>query len=287
MYLGVIAEPGKQSLSPVFQQAALDHLKLGHVYQLWPTPPDGLATRVKGLRAPTVLGANVTIPHKEAILPLLDETDDLSRRTGAVNTVLNNGGRLHGHNTDVAGFLRALREEARFDPWGKRAVIAGAGGAARAVAVALIDAEAASVTIVNRSLDRARRLVNDLRRTAGRTALDALPAEPEAWQSAARSCDLLVNCTSVGTAGTPEEKESPVPLDLLHREMLVYDLVYRPATTMLMAAARERGAATIGGLPMLIYQGAESFRIWTGQEAPVDVMFAAAREALAAEGEVA
>src|SRR3990170_1742303 len=113
-YLGVIGDPGRKSLSPHFQQAALDHLGLDIVYQAWPTPPDGLAVRVRGLRAPQVLGANVTIPHKEAVLPLMDEVDALVRRVGAVNTIVNREGQLCAYNTDVAGFLRALREDGGF-----------------------------------------------------------------------------------------------------------------------------------------------------------------------------
>src|SRR3989337_2266159 len=121
-YIGVISGPGKKSLSPAFQQAALDHLRLDFVYQHWPTPVDGLGDRVKGMRAPVVAGANVTIPHKESVLSLIDEVDDMVRNVGAVNTIVNRDGVLSGHNTDVAGFLRALREDGGFEPAGKRAV---------------------------------------------------------------------------------------------------------------------------------------------------------------------
>ncbi len=287
-YLGVIGHPLKESLSPVIQQAALDHLRLDIQYEAWPTPKDGLETRVSGLRAPSVLGANVTIPHKEAVLPMLDELDDLVNKVGAVNTIVNHEGRLHGHNTDVAGFLRALREDAGFDPTNRRVLIAGAGGAARAVVVALVEASAASVTLINRTYSRATRLVSDLRPLTGDTKLDALPEMYASWAATLGSCDLLVNCTSVGSAGARQEKESPVPLDALRSSLLVYDLIYRPAETPLMAAARRCGARVLGGLPMLIYQGAASFKMWTGREAPVDIMFDAAREALgldAARGE--
>lgn len=288
-YLGVIGDPGKKSLSPAFQQAALDHLRLDIVYEAWPTPPEGLGLRVKGLRAPAVLGANVTIPHKEAILPMMDELDDLVRRVGAVNTVVNRDGRLYAYNTDVAGFLRALREAGQLDPAGRRAVIAGAGGAARAVVAALVQAGAARVTVINRTSSRATKLVEDMRPLAGHTDLQALPDAYISWVSAAVGADLLVNCTSVGsdssaaTEPASEEVDSPVPADVIRSGAVVYDLVYRPAETPLMAAARQRGARVLGGLPMLIYQGAESFRLWTGREAPVEVMFEAARKALAAE----
>lgn len=274
----MITGPDKPSTSPVFQQAAIDALGLDLRYERWPTPPEGLATRVTGLRAPVVLGANVTIPHKEAVMPLLDALDDLVQKIGAVNTILNNDGRLTGYNTDAEGFLRALRDDAGFSPHGSRAIVAGAGGAARAVVVALAEAGAARVTILNRTLERAERLLADVRPLSGDTALAALPAGHESWAKAAAGADLLINCTSLGSAGA--EGETPVPADVIRPDMLVFDLVYRPAETRLLREARARGARTLGGLPMLIYQGAASFKIWTGRDAPVGVMFDAARKAL-------
>jgi len=279
-YAGVIGYPLQQSLSPAFQQAAFDHLDLDVRYEAWPTPDDKLADTVQGLRAPDRLGANVTIPHKEAVLPLLDEIDDLARRVGAVNTIVNRDGRLYGHNTDVGGFLRALREDAGFDPAGARVLVAGAGGAARAVAVALIEAGAGSVTFINPPFPLAAKLVEDLTPHAGRTDLHALPDIYPSWVASAMGCRLLINCTPVGMAGTQEEKESPVPSEVIPPGALVFDLIYRPMKTRLMAAAEKRGASVLGGLPMLVYQGAESFRLWTDIEAPLDVMFKAARAAL-------
>ena len=279
-YVGVIGYPAKQSLSAVFQQAAFDHLGLDLRYEVWPTPEERLAEVVQGLRAPDRLGANVTIPHKEAVLPLMDKTDELARRVGAVNTIVNREGRLHGHNTDVGGFLRALREDGGFDPAGARVLVAGAGGAARAIVIALIDAGAASVTVINRTFPRAGRLVRELQPHAAGTELHALPDVHASWAASVLSCRLLINCTSVGMAGTQEEKDSPVPIDLIPAGALVFDLIYRPIQTPLMAAARKRGAGVLGGLPMLIYQGADSFRLWTGLEPPVEVMFRAARTVL-------
>lgn len=278
--VGVIGYPLKETLSPAFQQAAFDRLGLDVRYEAWPTPEDKLAETVQGLRAPDRLGANVTIPHKEAVVPLLDEVDELSRHVGAVNTIVNRDGRLHGHNTDVGGFLRALREDGGFDPAGARVLVAGAGGAARAVAIALIEAGAGSVTFINPPFPLAAKLVEDLTPHAGRTTLHALPDVYASWMAAAMGCRLLINCTPVGMAGTKEEKESPVPSEVIPAGALVFDLVYRPAKTRLMAAAEKRGARVLGGLAMLIYQGAESFRLWTGVEAPLDVMLKAGRAAL-------
>lgn len=291
-YLGVIGHPMKRSLSPVFQQAALDHLRLDIAYQAWPTPPDGLETRIIGLRAPAVLGANVTIPHKETVIPLLDEVDDLVRRVGAVNTIVNKDGRLHGHNTDVNGFLRALRQDGGLEPAGQRVVVTGAGGAAHAVVAGLLQAGAASVCVINRTFIRAEKLVADMRAAAGATKLQALPDRPEDWRKALNGAALLVNCTSVGSEGalsdSAEEKNSPVPLEIVNSGalagLLVFDLIYRPALTPLMAAAQRAGARVLGGLPMLIHQGASSFQMWTGREAPVDIMLTAAQDALLREG---
>ncbi len=281
-YAGVISAPGKKSLSPVFQQAAFDHLGIAVTYQHWPTPAAGLETRVTGLRAPDVLGVNVTIPHKEACLPLVDDLDPLVRRVGALNTIRNDDGTLRGYNTDVEGFLRAL-QDAYFEPRGCSAVVAGAGGAARAVVVALAEAGAARITVVNRTLERAERLVSDLSAAARPAQLVAALDTRESWEKSAAEADLLVNCTSLGTAGTPEEDRSPMPSDLIRSQALVYDLVYQPAETRLIRDARAAGARTIGGLPMLIYQGAASFKLWTGKDAPVDIMFQAAEAALATE----
>ena len=282
-YLGVIGYPLTRSLSPAFQQAALDHLRLDVEYQAWPTPEDALATRITTMRSPTVLGGNVTIPHKEAVLPLLDEVDPLGARIGAVNTIVNRDGRLYGHNTDAVGFMRALREDGEFEPAGRRVVIAGAGGAARAVVAALLEAGTRSITVINRTLSRANRLVTDMAEFAGASELRALPEMYASWAAVMNSCDLLINCTSAGSSGSDEE--SLVPLDLIRPSMRVYDLIYHPAETRLMTAARKAGASVIGGLPMLVYQGAASFELWTEKKAPLDIMFDAARTA--ADGELA
>jgi shikimate dehydrogenase len=283
-YAGVIGHPLKESLSPVFQQAAFDHLGLDVRYEAWPTPEPELAARMDTLRAPYMLGANVTIPHKQTALALLDETDELCRRVGAVNTIVSEDGRLYGFNTDVGGFSRALSHDGGVHPAGARVVVAGAGGAARAVAIALIEGGAASITFINRTFPRAGDLVRELAPQARGTELHALPDVHASWRAALLSCRLLINCTSAGMAGTSQEKDSPVPSDLIPSGALVFDLIYRPVKTPLMKAAEERGARVVGGLPMLIYQGAESFALWTGREAPLEVMFAAAKKALGIEG---
>ncbi len=278
--VGVLGYPLRHSISPAFQQAAFDHFGLEVRYEVWETLPDRLAQGLDRLRAVDCLGANVTIPYKETVVAYLNELDAVARRVGAVNTIVRRGDRLHGHNTDVEGFLRALREDGGFEPARCRALLVGAGGAARAVVVALVEGGAASVTIINRTFSRAVRLVDELQSIAGGTRLVALPDTDASWANSGVGCQLLVNCTSVGLAGTSEEGRSPVPVDAIPADALVFDLLYRPRETTLMAAARRRGADVLGGLSMLVYQGAASFRMWTDCEPPVDVMLAAADRAL-------
>ena len=274
--LGILGYPLAHSISPAFQQAALDHLGIDARYDSWPTAPEDLAGKVEQLRNGDVLGSNVTIPHKESVIPLLDELDDGARAIGGVNTILNQNGRLKGYNTDAPGFMRGLREDGGFEPRGTRVVVVGAGGVARAVTYALAGARVSSLTIVNRTLKRAQRLAQELRGTFKDVVLEALESLEEGMVY-----DLLVNCTSIGTKHGETEGILPVSEHLIHAGVLVYDLVYNPPETRLIEAAKERGAKTVGGLPMLIYQGAEAFRLWTGKEAPVEVMFEAAKEALA------
>ncbi len=254
----------------------MDYCKVDARYLVWATPPDEVPQRVRSLREANVLGANVTVPHKEAVIPYLDSLSDLARRIGAVNTIVNQGGRLEGHNTDVAGFMRALREDAAFETRGKRALLLGAGGAAKAAAFGLADAGVASLTIANRTVGRAQELVTAIGGGAQAKAL----ALSERALAADGPWDLVVNTTTLGMAHSEGEHDSPIPESLIPRGALVYDIVYNPEVTPLLRAAQERGARTLGGLPMLVYQGAEAFRLWTGLDAPVDVMLAAARKAL-------
>lgn len=281
---GVIGYPLGHSLSPAILQAAFDAAGVEATYEAWETGPDLLAGRINALRGDDFLGANVTIPHKEAVATLLDRLDEQSQRTGAVNTIVNEAGRLAGYNTDVAGFARALREDAGFDPKGKRTVVLGAGGAARAVALALIQAGASIVLITGRSPRRAEKVCADLRGLTGPgTMLTWTHWGDGTFLTVLPQADLLVNCTPVGTRGSETEGESPLADEFLPGGGIVFDLVYNPPETPLLRAARERGAKPVSGLGMLVYQAAESFRLWTGQEAPVERMLEAGRGALGAE----
>jgi shikimate dehydrogenase len=273
---GIIGHPVAHSLSPVFQSAAFAACGLDVTYERWDTTAEALAGRVVSLRDPKYLGANVTIPHKEAVIPLLDELGGQSARVGAVNTIVNRDGRLFGFNTDGPGFVAALRNEARFEPAGKAIMLIGAGGAARGIAFALAEARAGRIVIANRSLARAERLAADVA-VGGYRSVSAVSPD-----LSLASYDGVVNCTSIGMHGGGAENGLPTDLSTAKPGALVVDIVYAPEQTPFLRAAVARELPTLGGLPMLIYQGALAFELWTGIPAPVDVMFDAARKALAA-----
>ena len=276
--VGIIGYPVGHSISPAFQQAAFDALQIDARYERWETPADALADRVESLRASDVLGANVTVPHKEAVVPLLDELDAGAARMGAVNTIVNVAGRLRGSNTDGQGFVAALRGEVAFDPAGCTVLLIGAGGAARGIAFALADAGVASIDLVNRTPARATRLAADLAAIGATANALSRVGDPSRY-------DVVVNTTSVGMHGTGTETDLPLPVDGLRADALAVDIVYNPAETAFLRAAHGRGLPTLGGLPMLVYQGALAFELWTGRQPPVEVMMAAAAEALRARGE--
>lgn len=269
---GIIGHPVAHSLSPVFQAAAFAHCGLDVKYESWDTPPAGLGARIASLRSADVLGGNVTIPHKEAVIPLLDELGGQSARVGAVNTIVNREGRLFGFNTDGPGFVAALKNEAGFDPSGKAILLLGAGGAARGIAFALGEARADNIGIWNRTPERASRLAMDVAATGA--------SAHSAWKPDAGGYDCLVNCTSVGMEGTGTEAESSCDFSSARAGALAIDIVYKPEETAFLKAAKAQGLKTLGGLPMLIYQGGLAFELWTGVRAPVDVMFEAARQRL-------
>ena len=278
--LGIIGHPIGHSISPVFQQAALDAIGFDGTYQPWDVAPDEVGEFVAGLRAPGTLGINVTVPHKEAVIPFLDEVDDWASTAGAVNTIVNRDGRLTGYNTDGIGFLRALREGADFEPRGRDVLVLGAGGSARGVVYALARVGVAQMFIANRTLERAEGLAAlsvDSGAAAEALSLSDAPG-------AAREVALIVNCTSMGMVHGPDEDGTPLSAADIPSNALVNDLVYNPLETPLLREAAKSGAATLGGIQMLVYQGAASLEMWTEQDAPVAVMLEAATAAMRARG---
>ncbi len=272
---GLIGWPVEHSISPAMQNAAFQALGLDWHYDLLPAPPGEVGSLLAGLAARGYRGANVTVPHKQAVLPFLGRVAGEARAIGAANTLVLQDEGWAGHNTDAAGFIGALREGG-FEPEGAAALVLGAGGAARAVVHALLSA-GCRVAIHNRTAETARRLVAELGPAGGPRAR-VIPS-PDALEPDA--VDLLVNATPLGMGAAAGASPWPEPLPL-PAHWTVYDLVYSPAETRLLARARAAGAAAVGGLGMLVHQGALSFELWTGQPAPLEVMWQAARQALGA-----
>lgn len=269
--LGVIGDPVAHSLSPALHQPALDQLGVPAIYERWHTLAADVPGRVESLRDPGVLGASVTVPHKMAVMALVDEVSPAARRAGAVNTIVNRGGTLFGDNTDIYGFSVMILDalEGRVP---SVALVLGAGGAARAVVLALEAAGVAEIVVANRDAERAARLAQELELTQVRSAhLDDDLLERELPRAG-----LLVNATSLGwhAGETPIEHHR---LDLLAAGTAVADLTYRD--TDLLLAARTRALKTVDGLAMLVHQGARAFELWTGYPAPVETMLEAARSA--------
>ena len=268
--VGVIGDAVRGSLSPRIHNAAFAALGLNWCYVAFPVTRDGLGDALRGLPALGIAGVNVTVPHKEAALAYLDETTDDARAIGAVNTIQVAGGRLIGHNTDGGGLLDALQADGGVSAAGARAVITGAGGAARAAAFALAGAGAASVVLANRNWDRAAALADTVRRSFPRCAVDATPLDGQGVAAALREASLVIQATTLGSGA--QRTVSPIDTDALHSGLLIMDMIYDPRETLLLRDARSRGCRTLGGLSMLVYQGARAFEIWTGRPAPVAAM---------------
>lgn len=272
----VIGDPIAHSLSPVMHNAVFQELGLNFVYTAFRVSPKYLPKAMEGMRALGFGGANVTIPHKVGILPLLDRLAEEARLIGAVNTVKIDGG-LEGHNTDGIGALRALREGGA-DPLGKRVLLLGSGGAARAIAMTLaLRGGVASLTILGVVEGEVARLVEDVRRGTGVEVSGGL-LEEGSLREGIEKTDILIHATPVGMH--PKVGESLVEKGLIRPGMAVMDIVYNPLETRLLREAKEAGARTISGLEMFLNQGAESLKIWLGVEAPLDLMRKAVLEEL-------
>ena len=276
--VGLIGYPLGHSISPAFQQPAFDRLGLAVSYGMWEVEPGGLAALVQKIRtSPDMLGANVTIPYKQDVIPLLDELDPIAAKMGAVNTIVKTEQGLKGYNTDAPGFLRSLKDQAGFDPQGKKALVIGAGGVSRAVCFILIRAGLAALSLFDIESAQAQGLATELE-FANLTVLDS--QEGGDWQEAVARADLVVNCTPLGMLHSPMEQASPVEGHLIRPGCMVADVVYNPPVTPLMKLADKAGARSLGGLGMLVYQGALSFELWTQKDAPLDLMMQKALEAL-------
>ena len=268
--VGVIGWPVEHSLSPAVHNAAFAALELDWVYVPLPVAPGSMRAAADGLVALGFRGANVTMPHKTESAQLADDLSDEAQRLDAVNTFVVVGDRLLGHNTDAPGFDRFLRHDAGFEPQGRTALLFGAGGAARAVALALGLAGAEVLQVAVREPGRAADLIASVEGTGMQVEVVAFDA------AEGLRADLVVNATPLGADG----RTCP-PLPMLDEGVLVVDLLYAPTQTPLQIAARDAGAETFGGLGLLLHQAALSFELWTGTPAPLDVMSAAALGVLA------
>ena len=268
-FAGVLGWPLAHSLSPAIHNAAFRRLGLDWVYLPFAVPPEDLPAAVQGLRALGSVGVNVTMPHKETIVELLDDLSGDAQAVGAVNTVQNVGGRLIGHNTDVDGFLAFASDDAGLQIERSRCLVIGAGGAARAIVYALDRAGASSIAVAARREDQALSVLSVSSR-ADKTSItwDELPGSSEGF-------DVVINATPLGMPG-----HDPLPRLSLTEGQAVVDLIYDPPETPLVEAAKAAGGAGWGGLGMLVHQAAASLRIWTGQEAPTEAMSVAALHAL-------
>ena len=279
--VGVLGWPVSHSRSPAMHNAAFEALGLDWRYELLPVEPERFEQFVRELPERGFAGANVTIPHKLRALEVADRASEVARTTGAANTLTFSAGGIEAENTDVEGFLSALRERAPQAPAGMEALVLGAGGAARAVVYGLIRAGAARISVWNRHRERAVKLVQDLSQAADATHLEAVQ------DAEILPADLIVNATSVGMSASPDEgelkemrqpiKDLPISADVWGDRLIVVDLVYRQDGTPLARLARLRGAVCIDGLDVLVHQGAASFRLWTGMEAPLRAMRSAAK----------
>jgi len=266
---GVIGDPIEHTMSPAIHNAAFNKLGLDYVYLPFQVKKEELGRAIEGMRGLNIKGLSVTIPHKVAVITLLDELDHNAERIGAINTITNDNGVLKGYNTDAGGFRQALLEKG-VTPEGKNIVILGAGGVSRTISFTLAE-EGARLVILNRllELDWAKELASRLSLIFNRE-FPALELVEGNLAKAIERADILVNATSVGMS--PNANETLVPARLLKPGLVVFDVVYNPIKTMLLKEAEAAGAEIISGVDMLVWQGALAFKMWTGVEAPLELM---------------
>lgn len=270
---GILGDPVKHSRSPAMQNAAFAALGIDAAYVPFHVSRERLGEAIAGLRALGVRGANVTLPHKEAVIAHLDAVDDDARWIGAVNTLVRDGDRFLGFNTDAPGLVRSL-EEAGVPIAGARLCLLGAGGAARAALVGLARAGASAITVAARRVEQARALLDELSPALEGIDVEARSMEADALRSAFERSSLVVQSTSATLEGSIDADAfaAHLPVSALPDDATVVDLVYKPRKTTVLRVAEARGLRTVDGLGMLLHQGALAFEHWTGRSAPIDVM---------------
>ena len=269
--MGVIGNPVKHSLSPVILNAAFREAKINWVYTAFETPEEKLADAIGGIRALGIAGLSVTMPHKAKVCSLLDEISDSAQTLNAVNCIVNDAGKLEGHNTDGDGFLDAVKHDAGLDVAGKKVLVVGSGGSARSIIHSLGKAGAAEIAVINRTKKKAL----DALELAGPVGRYVEETEiPEVVSEA----NLVINATPIGMLDTDDTANFPIEPNLFSKGQLAIDLIYHPISTPWMEALRDLEVEAHGGLSMLIFQAARAFKLWTGKEAPVDAMRKAAMD---------
>jgi shikimate dehydrogenase len=274
---GVIGDPIRHSRSPVMMARAFRETGINAAYGAFHVRPDRLAEAIAGIRALGFGGLNVTIPHKIGVMACLDEIDEGARAIGAVNTIVNDNGRLIGYNTDGIGYVRSLKEEAGADPAGRSIVVLGCGGAARGIVWALAREKPKEIVLANRTAGRAAELAEAF---AGAARFRTV--EWRELPEAVAEADIVINTTSVGMA--PNADERPIDPEWLRPGAIASDLVYNPLTTAFLQGAARRGCRIHGGLGMFVYQGAYAFEYWTGKAAPIRAMREAVLESFGKQG---
>ena len=263
--LGLIGYPLGHSISPLLHNHACKKLDLNYVYLPFEIEPDNLKRGIAGIKALKIKGVNVTIPYKKKVIPYLDKLDDMAEEIGAVNTIINNGQKLYGYNTDASGFKKMLNQDADFHIKGKKALLIGAGGASRAVGAVLCQNGIQELTLINRTRDKADKLADSWKKQYPGLKINSGGIEKDFYNSYIKDTDIVIDTTPVGMA--PETDVEPViSTELFHSNLLVVDLVYNPPETTILKAAREVGAETLNGLTMLLYQASDAFELWTGQK---------------------
>jgi len=280
---GIFGYPLGHTLSPAFQEAALEKIGLKGYYLSLELKPASFKKVMRGLRGTrfSLDGFNVTVPYKETVIPYVSRLSKEARQLGAVNTVVRKGSRWLGLNTDFSGFLTSLRQDAHFRARGKRVLVLGAGGSARAVVYGLAKSGARQIHVANRHPDRAKRLIRKIKPYFKRTHFSTSSLKSRETKEGVQSADLVVNCTSLGLK---KGKGAAIPQKWIPKanrgRRVFYDLVYQPAETPFLKAAKRHGHRAVNGLGMLLHQGAEAFGVWTGRKPPLSVMRKALREAL-------
>jgi len=265
--VGVIGDPVEHSCSPPMHNAVFEELKMNYIYVPFHVKAEDIKAALDGFKALNIAGINITIPHKQIVIPFLDEISKEAKMIGAVNTLVFENDRVVGHNTDARGFISAMYEVIEQNIQGE-AVVLGAGGAARAVVAGLVNADFSVITIANRTVSKAVSLANQISEKSD-TKISGMGLDDKKLPQAIENAKLLVNTTS---AGMDLSKPLIIDADWLHQDLIVYDIIYSPSETKLLMEANKRGLKTIQGLGMLVHQGAIAFELWTGIFPPIETM---------------